>query len=124
MDYNCTLLKELPDYPVGTTFKVRVKDNKTIILNSFKDQLNKRAVYIAESVINNPDWVKKELDETCLTELKCKSCGSAKMLLEARHAPYKYDDGVYFYRMKVIGICTCGYENEFIEFTTHTKVHY
>ena len=132
MTYNCILLKELPNYNVGTEFKIKEFEwcNRIEYYCEFPEDVaaGRGMSYpnyrISRKVIDNPKWVKKEIDEDCLTELKCKKCGSTKMLLEAIHAPYDYDDGVYFYRMKVIGKCTCGCVNEFIEFTTHTKVHY
>lgn len=115
MRYICTLLKDLPEVPTGTVFRVLGENGKITIIDR---------VSVPTSIINNSEWVKKDLDETCLTELKCKSCGNTKMLLEARKANYDYDDGVYFYKMKLVGVCPCGCENEFITFTTHTRVHY
>ena len=79
---------------------------------------------IPHHVINNPKWVRKELDENCLDEIKCKECGNTKLLLQALDTNHDYDSGVYYYRMKLVGVCPCGCENEFLIFTTHTKVCY
>ena len=116
MRYNCTLLKDLPGYPAGTTFRMLEENGKWHVLES--------GLFIPSTALNSPEWVKKEIDETCLTELKCKSCGSTKMLLEGRYAGYDYDDDVYMYKIKFVGVCTCGCENEFAKFTRHTEVHY
>lgn len=131
MKYNCTLLKDLPQYDAGTKFTIQEFEwcNRLEYYCQFPEDIeNDRMSYpnyrIPRSVIDNPVWVKKEPDEECFTELKCRKCGGTKMLLQVPTTKYDYDDGVYYYKRKLIGICKCGHINEFLTFKTHTRVTY
>lgn len=126
MTYVCTLLKELPDYPVGTQFIIMEGDKENSHGYYCKFPGDRYMLWenykIPKSAIDNPEWVKKTVDESCLTELKCSNCGSTKLLLQTYHAPSSYDDGVRYYKMGIRGVCPCGNVNEYINFVTHTTV--
>lgn len=122
MRYNCTLLKDIPEYPAGTTFTAE----KIFLvyewryLCKFPGDAYKKQVF-SNSIIDNPVWVRKEVDEACLTELKCSGCGSTKMELVLRPAPRRQEGRCLVYCKKLVGVCPCGCENELIEFDTHSE---
>ena len=121
--YNCTLLKDLPDYPAGTEFKVQeyiwCKQ-----LNQWYKFKNDDGYYssgndIPKSVVDNPIWVKKELSDECITDMSCPHCGGTRFIIDAFDLPSKYDDGVRYFYMKVSGECVdCGAIRDFYKFQT------
>lgn len=129
MVYDCTLLKDLPDYDAGTKFLIQEFEHcgRLEYYCRFPDDENNRMPYpnyrIPRKVIDDPKWVKKKLNKDCLTDTRCRVCGSTSLRMRAKSATNDYDDGVLYYKMKVVGICPCGYENEFITFVTHTKLY-
>jgi hypothetical protein len=130
MVYDCTLLKDLPEYAAGTKFLIQEFEHcgKVEYYCRFpEDEENDSMSFpnyrIARKVIDDPKWVRKTLNRGCLTDMRCRVCGGTDLLIMAKKATNDYDDGVVFYKMKMVGICPCGYENEFLTFTTHTKLY-
>ena len=133
MKYRCTLLKDLPEYPAGTTFTAEKvlfdthsKSTQFTYLCTFQGETHGNFVF-SDTLLNNPIWVRKEIDESCLTELKCDACGGTKMavvLLEIPHTKDRAEDNnsvLVHHRKKLVGTCICGHENELVsEFVTHT----
>lgn len=132
MLYNCTVLKDLPECPAGTRFKMQpfrwnVKDNFTYTYQFPGDkEASSQNARISRSVVDNPTWVRKEIDESCLTELKCEACGGTRMLLNVVPAPVprRYRHDTYYYRDRLVGECPCGHTNEIVEFTSFIKNTY
>ena len=85
MRYKLTLLKDLPNFPKGTVFKYSV--GKKMLLSSFRKQQflglydSDRLTWppiIPENIINDPEWIKKEVDYDSLIDLKCNVCGETR----------------------------------------------
>ena len=130
MTYICTLLKDLPEYPAGTTFTAkkvpRIGESKSrakfSYLCKFDGDVYGRRVF-SDSVMDNPVWVRKKIDENCLTELKCKFCDSTKMELSFVDIPCTHYGDIVYFRKKIVGTCACGQENELVsEFVTHSEI--
>lgn len=98
MRYILTLLKDLPDYPAGTKFiyiaDKRHYDYKSDDFTSMECvdlldnylQNDRKYIYrrfvIPEKIINNPDWIKKEIAYFELLDIKCPICGETRGKLE------------------------------------------
>lgn len=124
MYYILTLLKDLPKYPKGTKFDLseRVRlcgynsdvikrkdyfmriyipngvDNKQIraLERENEDYEYIERLLIPLEVINNPEWVKKEVNRARYTDIKCPKCGTTKCLIHV--IPYEVGnryDGYY-----------------------------
>jgi hypothetical protein len=125
MTYDCTLLKELPDYPIGTKFTIVKHTDREEYYCQFPDD---NGCYYAnykipKKCIDDPKWVKKCVKESCLTDIKCKECGGTKFSIEIYDLPSYQDDGVRYYKKGIRGVCPCGCINEIIRsFTSHSKV--
>jgi len=82
MQYKFTLLKDLSNYPAGTVF--RYFKGKSQLLGSFKELelmgIDRLAspLCIPQEVIDNPSWIKKEIDFDSLVDLKCPVCGETR----------------------------------------------
>lgn len=122
MTYKCILLKDLPDFDAGTEFyikKLDSRDDEYYCKFPNENSYLKYNYQIPKEVIDNPIWVKKELDENCLTELKC-SCGNTNLFIEPREEPSEWDDDIRYFYMSIYSICPkCGRENHIIKFKTH-----
>lgn len=89
MRYILTLLKDLPDYPAGTQFKYSYGyDRGTINRGHLMDPqpymglINDDNLYnvmlIPKKIIDNPEWVKKEIDYSKSMDLRCPVCGETR----------------------------------------------
>ena len=115
MKYKCTLLKELPDYSIGTTF------------DFFSNEIN--SVYSGDlfigdllCLVDKPNWIKKEVDYACLTEIKCEKCGNTKLYLHLVDGGSKYDCDVTTYFTDLYGECPCGNDNFIFKIPTRKKI--
>lgn len=89
MYYTFTLLKDIPQYPAGTVFQCeginyppnRKLEHKTPHYKMI-DPRKKCIVSIpVGSVLDDPEWFKKEVDYTKLFDFKCPICGETKGIL-------------------------------------------
>lgn len=122
LDYNCILLKDLPNMN---------KDSKFTFRECYKDGKLKKSMIIlpgcdipCENEIllkacNNSEWVIKELDKRNFITVcpKCKNPLSG--LPFERNEPMSSDGGVSYYNMSVWIRCLCGHEYKLITFPTH-----
>ena len=101
MKYKLTLLKDLPDYPKGTVFDYeegyyRGCGGSGLIYNKFCCVEGGNLQYplcIPEKIIDDNEWIKKELNYAKLTDVKCPICGETRgeISINAWRAGDKYD---------------------------------
>ena len=117
MKYICELLKDLPHFPAGTMFTALEQYshwNKRLEYQlEFKDpKLQSRAAccdcFLTTETINDPEWVRKEIDPASITDLSCPKCGGHSYVLETEEEPYKYSDGIRYFQRALYGRCLCG----------------
>ena len=92
MFYKLTLLKDLPKYPAGTQFSYRFgqwhyerNDIHEVDVNTF----GKMGLYgsdkmsslfpIPEEIIDDPEWIRKEVDYSKIVDLACPVCGESRV---------------------------------------------
>lgn len=103
MNYKLTLLKDLPNYPAGTQFYYRLTHaysffrDELIGMESYMGLTNNKylnaGTLIPEEIIDNPEWVKKEIDYSTSLDLKCPICGETRGHIKVcgRRVGDKYD---------------------------------
>ena len=123
MQYKYTLLKDFLTYPAGTIFIVRgVEENKYYDTWLLQDdgciiKLNYK-LFPINSFLDNPEWVKKELDEDNLIDLKCPKCGATKGdFFNTKYYNSHYNDDDYGIQFAIGIECICGYKR--ILYGTH-----
>lgn len=137
MYYKLTLLKDLPKYPSGTQFdlseSIRLCGKKSDVIkrkeyymrlyiphdtdykqvcaleNKNKDYMFLNRLLIPLDVINNSEWVKKEVNYARYTDLRCPICGSTKHLIHViAYEAGNRDDG-YYNTADITLECSCGH---------------
>lgn len=135
MRFRLILLKDLPDYPKGTKFLL---DESYCLRGKNFDEIGRISYFmrleypentdktplelerenrdygfysrllIPLHVINNPEWVKKEVAIGEYSDSKCPVCGSTKFLfhIRSRRTGDSYDG--YYYTSDVSFECECG----------------
>ena len=106
MIYKCTLLKELPDYPIGTVFKAKQGHDFGV---DYYECYNYNAL---RNLVDNPTWVKKEIDFDSCKDLKCPECGGTRGIITG--IAYKTGDKYDGYRCTadVYFECICGHKRQ------------
>ena len=122
MKYKLTLLKDLPRYPAGTVFSYeegyyRGCGGSGLVYNRFCCVYGGTPQYplcIPEEIINNPEWIKKEIDFTGCIDIKCPVCGETRGNIEinAWRSGDKYDG--YSSRACVYIEYACGHDRRCI----------
>ncbi len=139
MYYTLTLLKDLPKYPKGTQFRLCVKyfvhgenfdevddiDTVYYMRLEYPDGLSRAEIkelqfenddYVSYNrllipfeIIDNPDWIKKEVRLSCYYDSKCPKCHSTRYLphVGVFEVGNKYDG--YRYVADVSFECECGH---------------
>lgn len=90
MFYKLTLLKDLPGIPAGTQFSYRHGyyhiEQKHFSKLRFQDRMciygsDKMSMLfpLPEEIIDDPEWIKKEVDHDKLVDLACPVCGETKV---------------------------------------------
>ena len=88
MNYKLTLLKDLPDYPAGTQFRYSRSYRHSTDCEDlygpieFMGLLTDKHMYnrmlIPENIIDDPEWIRKDVDHTKSIDLKCPVCGETR----------------------------------------------
>ncbi len=117
MRYKLTLLKDLPDYPAGTVFKYR--NGLINCLGSFKkeefmgvagsDSLT-GGLCFPRKILDDPTWIKKEIDYDSLKDLKCPICGETRGEMSVHSFRYGNSYDGYGYASDVFFEYACGHE--------------
>lgn len=86
MRYLCTLLKDMPCRPIGTTFKVLWHTEGVTPsyissgLSTMKEFERCRDLFY---LIDNTEWIKKEVDVETALNLACSICGETRVFLKS-----------------------------------------
>lgn len=89
MFYKLTLLKDLPGYPAGTQFSFRHGRYQYVTEHGLETNINaKMGLYgsnkmkslfpIPEEIIDDPEWIKIEVDYSKIIDLACPECGETR----------------------------------------------
>lgn len=138
MIYKLTLLKDLPEYPAGTQFVLNAFRNLTgkqfdkvksveyymrleypqdvnsredilRLENMNEDYISYNRLLIPFEIIDNPDWIKKEVYQSKYCDIRCPRCRSPRFLLHVN--PYcagNECDG-YYNTADITLECECGH---------------
>ena len=125
MRYNLILLKDTPEWPAGTVFK----QNGTVMHGwAFWETEGPyydiavpdgRGRYVCKNpskypygcFLDDPSWVRREIDENYITDLKCPVCGSTQgMMFETSWYVRNMDSDDYGVQYSVGIECVCGHK--------------
>lgn len=121
MIYALTLLKDLPEYPAGTIFKLygmRMPDGlrkkpfyEVGVPNKYWPGHMDVKYYSVGSFIDDPKWFKKEIDTDYLVDLKCPKCGKTEgNFFSTSYYGRHFDSNDYGVQFSVGFECVCGHK--------------
>lgn len=115
MYYKLTLLKDLPKYPAGTKFsywKGRTHSVFGELMGVYGKSMT-NCFPISEELMENPEWIKKKVDRSKLTNIACPECGGTyfELFKDVYRVGNRYDG--FHYKADVYLECPCGYERHF-----------
>ena len=115
--YNAVLLRDLPDYPKGTRFKCKKTETNKWMENVSCNEYWCSGTPLAD-VVDNPEWCKKTVDETNLTEVKCQECGNTKVYLwiepDGSKYNYRFKETAEDFYHKIVAECgKCSHQFDF-----------